>query len=73
MNQTNRLLITAAVAALCLAPIGTAFAKQKKQESGDPGGHIKAALEFVDQRQFEQAIGEFTAALKANPDNAFAI
>ena len=45
MNQTKRLLITAAVAALYLAPIGTAFAKEKKkEESGDSGGHIQAAL-----------------------------
>ena len=74
IDQTKRLLITAAVAALYLAPIGTAFAKEKKkEESGDPGGHIKAALEFVDQRQFEQAIAEFTAALEGNPENAFAI
>ncbi len=72
MNEMNRILLIAAAAALCLVPLETDAAK-KKETSGDSGGHIQKALALVDQRQFEPAIAEFTAALEANPANAFAI
>ena len=38
-----------------------------------PAVTSKPHSQLVDQRQFEQAIAEFTAALEANPNNAFAI
>ena len=73
MNEMKRILLVAVAAALCLVPLGVAAAKAKKETSGDTGGHIAKALALVDQRQFEPAIAEFTAALEANPANAFAI
>ncbi|MDQ3200364.1 MAG: tetratricopeptide repeat protein [Verrucomicrobiota bacterium] len=74
MNDMKQIFTALAVAAFCLAPLDNSFAKKKGTgSSSDAGGHIKAALELVDQRQFEPAIAEFTKALEASPDNAYAI
>jgi len=63
MNYLKRLVVVAALLTVGLAQVATSFGATK-------GGHVNAAIEFINAKQYEQAAAELTKAIAENPKSA---
>ena len=63
MKYLKRFIATASLLAFCLGQAGTSFAARKND-------HVKAAIELINAKQYEQAAAELTKAIAENPKSA---
>jgi tetratricopeptide (TPR) repeat protein len=70
LKNQKRALVAVVIIFLMQLPAGFAKAKPKTDE-GAP--HRAAGVQFADQRQYDQAVVEFTMAIEINPKDAAAL